>query len=268
MSRINAAVMLLRPQNGKNMVAGINGAPAVIPVDVDENCREAVHVTQRLQEELGGLLFLRQVIDIPGGEERLFVAEAQGRSFAQKLWIPVDENRAGVIHALRTALRGQGPRTTSTIRWSRKSLRRRTCPGPGRTGSTRCAAGWMPISGSRQTFSRTNCVGEVLPSAPPTATGCTRSIPRLMAWRSGRAMPCTTRSRGDSCGDAGRISSLPSLTWAPSSGSSPRHQSGKAGRSEPLGHRDGIHGRAADPLIHGAKLRHRDLDRGACLALR
>ncbi|MGW7198722.1 hypothetical protein [Streptomyces chryseus] len=108
MNGTNTGVMLLRPQDGKNMIAGVGRTPVIIPVDFDETCQEAVHVTRRLEEELGGPLFLRQVIDLPspGRERRLFVAEAQGDSFTGRTWVPADERRAEVALALRSTLNG------------------------------------------------------------------------------------------------------------------------------------------------------------------
>ncbi|MEV5673812.1 hypothetical protein AB0L28_34280 [Streptomyces sp. NPDC052503] len=109
MNEINAGVMLLRPWNGKHMIAGVGRSPVIIPVGIDETCQEAVHVTRRLQEELGGRLFLRQVIDVssPERERRLFVAEAQDGSFPERRWLPADEHRADVTNSLRSALIGE-----------------------------------------------------------------------------------------------------------------------------------------------------------------
>ncbi len=106
MSGINAGVLLLRPRDGKNMIDGDVRSSCVIPVRVDETCQEAVHVSRCLEEELGGHLFLRQVIEVPSsqGKRRLFVAEVQGDSFADRRWIPADEHRADVARAVRTTL--------------------------------------------------------------------------------------------------------------------------------------------------------------------
>ncbi|MEU1052505.1 hypothetical protein ABZ397_08100 [Streptomyces sp. NPDC005876] len=109
MSQINAGLLLLRPQGDRNLIAGTGRTPLVIPVAIDETCREAVHVTRRLETEVGGRLFLRQVISVPGlgGDRRLFVAEAQDAPVTQRTWIPTDEHRADLARALRTALAGE-----------------------------------------------------------------------------------------------------------------------------------------------------------------
>ncbi|MEV6987450.1 hypothetical protein AB0M95_40190 [Sphaerisporangium sp. NPDC051017] len=106
--RPDDGVLLLRPHNGKQMIAGVDLAPVIIPVSIDENCFETVHVTPRLEEFLGGQIFLQQVIDFPstGRKRRLFVAEAQNGSGAEWSWLPVDEHRSDLADVLKSEFAG------------------------------------------------------------------------------------------------------------------------------------------------------------------